>query len=260
MVNKVLAFFSHPDDAELLCAGTLSLLKKQGWEIHIATMAPGDKGTAEYNREEISAIRKAEAKKAAGLIGGTYHCLEAEDVYILYDRKAINDATALIRKVRPDVVFTASPNDYMVDHEMTSMIVQTACFACGVKNMEVEEESFEPVPFLYYCDPMEGKDKLGRPVQPAMYVDISDEMPVKEKMLACHESQRNWLMEHHKMDEYILAMKRFAEIRGRETGTRYAEGFRQHLGHSFPQENILKEILGKQVRLKQSIVFNKNKR
>ncbi len=148
MNKKVLAIFAHPDDAEFMCAGTLSLLKKQGWEIHIATMTPGDKGTAEYTREEISAIRKAEAKKAAGLIGGTYHCLEFEDLYILYNRKAINDATSLIRKVRPDIVFTASPDDYIIDHEMTSRIVQTACFACGIKNMEVQEEFYEPVPYL----------------------------------------------------------------------------------------------------------------
>jgi LmbE family N-acetylglucosaminyl deacetylase len=213
-------------------------------------MTPGDKGTAELTRKEISVIRKSEAQKAAGLIEGTYHCLESEDVYILYDRKAINDTTALIRRIKPDIVFTASPDDYMVDHEMTSWIVQTACFSRGIKNMEVQEESYEPVPYLYYCDAMEGKDKLGRPLSPAIYVDVSDEMPVKEKMLACHESQRNWLLEHHKMDEYILAMKRFAEMRGTEIGVQYAEGFRQHLGHGYPQDNILKVILGKQVVVK----------
>ncbi len=242
--KKVLAIFAHPDDAELMCAGTLSLLKKQGWEIHIATMTPGDKGTTEFTCEEISAIRKAEAKKAAKLIGGTYHCLDFEDVYIFYDRETINDVTALIRKIRPEIVFTASPEDYMVDHEMTSMIVQTACFACGMKNMEVKEEPFEPIPYLYYCDAMEGKDKLGRASQPTMYIDISGEIDVKEKMLACHESQRNWLLRYHKIDEYILTMKRFAEKRGEEIGTEYAEVFRQHLGHGYPQENILKKILG----------------
>ncbi len=69
-------------------------------------------------------------------------------------------------------------------------------------------------------------------------------------MLACHESQRNWLLEHHKIDEYILAMKRFAEMRGKEIDGQYAEGFRQHLGHGYPQENILKEILGNLVVIK----------
>ena len=111
------------------------------------------------------------------------------------------------------------------------------------------EENFEPVPHLIYCDPLEGKDILGNPVQPTFYVDITQEIGIKEKMLACHASQRNWLLAHHKVDEYILAMKRFAEQRGQEINVEYAEGFRQHLGHSFPQDNILKEILGDKVIL-----------
>jgi LmbE family N-acetylglucosaminyl deacetylase len=244
MEKIALGIFSHPDDAEMMCAGTLSLLRKAGWEVHIATMAPGDKGTAEYSREEISRIRRAEAARAAEVIGAAYHCLELEDVYILYDRDSINRTTGLIRMIRPMIVFTASPNDYMVDHELTSMIVQTACFASGIKNMEVDISPYEPVPYLYYCDPMEGKDIFGKAVVPSMYVDISSEIDVKEKMLARHESQRNWLLTHHKVDEYILAMKRFAGERGLETGAEYAEGFRQHLGHGFPQDNILNKILG----------------
>jgi len=247
MNKTVLAVFSHPDDTEIMCAGTLSLLKKQGWEIHIATMAPGDKGTTSLSREEISTIRKAEATRSATLLEGTYHCLEFEDGYILYDRDTINATTRLLRRVRPSIVFTASPQDYMVDHEMTSRIVQTACFVSGIKNMEVSEEPFEPVPYLYYSDAMEGKDILGKPVQPDIYVDITDEMDIKAQMLASHESQRNWLLMHHKIDEYILAMKRFSEKRGKEIHTTYAEGFRQHLGHSYPQENILKKILGNKV-------------
>ena len=55
--NKtVLAIVAHPDDAEFLCAGTLTLLQRQGWQVHIATMTPGDCGTAELNREEIKKL------------------------------------------------------------------------------------------------------------------------------------------------------------------------------------------------------------
>lgn len=249
MEKIVLAIFAHPDDAEFMCAGTLSLLKKAGWSIHIATMAPGDKGTTEYSREDVSFIRKAEATNAAKLIGGTYYCLDFEDVYIFYKCDTINKTTALIRKIRPSIVFTASPSDYMIDHEVTSQIVQTACFSTGIKNMEVDEDPFEPIPYLYYCDPMEGKDKFGNDIHPSIYVNVTSDILLKEKMLSCHESQRNWLLQHHKMDEYILYMKRFAEQRGKEINTKYAEGFRQHLGHGYQQNNILKEILGDLVKL-----------
>ena len=74
MEKNVLGIFAHPDDAEILCAGTLSLLSKTGWTVHIATVATGDKGTTVYARDELIRIRNAEARKAAGLIGGTYQC------------------------------------------------------------------------------------------------------------------------------------------------------------------------------------------
>ncbi|MBN2864322.1 MAG: PIG-L family deacetylase [Bacteroidales bacterium] len=250
MNRKVLAIFAHPDDIELMCAGTLSLLKRKGWKIHLATMTPGDKGTAVHSVAEIVKIRMAEALKSARLLDASYDCLGYEDVFIFYNRESISKTTELIRKIQPSIVFTASPQDYMVDHEMTSLIVQSSCFSCGMKNMELSEKAFEPVPYLYYSDAMEGNDKFGNPVQPTIYVDISNDMVVKEQMLACHESQRNWLLEHHKIDEYLIAMKRFAEKRGSEIGVRYAEGFRQHLGHSYPHDNILKEIIGEQVYIK----------
>lgn len=242
-MQTILAIFAHPDDAEILCTGTLSLLSKAGWEVHIATLTPGDKGTTEYTREEISRIRTAEAARSAALIGATYHCLDFEDLYILYDRQSVRRVSSLIRKIKPSLVITSSPEDYMMDHEVTALLAQTACFSCGIKNLEIPESIFEPVPYLYYADPMEGKNKYGHLIKPSLFIDISGEIELKKQMLGCHESQRNWLRQHHQMDEYIDSMERFSRARGEEAKTRYAEGFRQHLGHGFPQENLLHRVL-----------------
>ncbi len=193
--------------------------------------------------EQISTIRKAEAAKAAGILDGTYHCLECGDIFIMYDRPTLLKAIELIRRVRPAIVLTLSPTDYMVDHETASKLAQTACFACGVVNIETPgAEPFEPVPHLYYADPVEGKDNLGAEIKPGMIVDIGSVMDTKEQMLCCHESQRNWLLKHHGMDDYVIMI--FAEKRGAEIGAAYAEGFRQHLGHAYPQDNILQSELG----------------
>jgi LmbE family N-acetylglucosaminyl deacetylase len=243
--KTVLSLGAHPDDAEFLCAGTLALLRREGWQIHIATMAPGDCGTVQYSREEISRIRKREAAQSAALLEGSYHCLESGDIFILYDRPSILNAIELVRKVKPTIVFTTSPTDYMVDHEMASKLAKTACFACGVVNVETPgAEPFEPVPYLYYMDPVEHKDNFGAEIKPGMIVDITSVMDTKEEMLCCHESQRHWLMTHHGMDEYVNMMKKADEKRGRQIGSKYAEGFRQHLGHAYPQDNILKAELG----------------
>ena len=247
MDKRVLAILAHPDDAEIMCAGTLVLLKEAGWEVHMATMTPGDKGSAEHTQQEISEIRMSEARNSAKIIDAPYYCVGLEDLFVLYNEESITKTTALIRKVKPTVVITASPVDYMVDHETTAKIVVTACFSAGIKNLETGEPPFEFTPYLYYCDAMDGMDKLGNPIDPAFYVDITTTMPVKEKMLGTHASQRNWLLKHHKMDEYILAMKRFARLRGEEAKVEYAEGFRQHLGHGFPHDNVLAESLKKYI-------------
>lgn len=243
--NTVLGIFAHPDDAEIMCAGTLALLKQAGMNVHIATMTGGDKGSATLTRQEIGRIRKSEGADAASVIGGTYHCLGFEDIYVFYNCETINRTVELLRKVKPEIVFTASPSDYMADHEITSKIVQTACFCAGIKNMEAGGETLGYVPHLFYADAMDAKNILGERIDPGFYVDISSTMDIKEKMLASHKSQREWLLKHHKIDEYILSMKRFGEMRGSEIKRKYAEGYRQHLGHGYPQNNILQEILEK---------------
>ena len=67
-------------------------------------------------------------------------------------------------------------------------------------------------------------------------------MEAKRKMLSAHASQREWLRAHHGMDEYIDSMKRHGEMRGKQIGVKYAEGFVQHRGHAYPRKDLLKEL------------------
>jgi len=49
MADVILSVLAHPDDAEFLCAGTMTrLVREQGWRAVIATMMPGDCGSAEH--------------------------------------------------------------------------------------------------------------------------------------------------------------------------------------------------------------------
>jgi LmbE family N-acetylglucosaminyl deacetylase len=249
MTKRVLAFMAHPDDVEFTCGGTLARLKKEaGCEIAIATMTSGDCGSVELGPDKIGAIRHEEAKAAASVLQGEYYCAGSRDLFILYDEQTMRNVTEIVRRARPDVVLTAPPVDYMLDHEVTSTLVRAACFGAPIPNVfTYADKPAEPlghVPHLYYVDPVEFKDIYGKPVEPGFIVDITDVMETKEKMLACHASQREWLRAHHGMDEYIEAMRRFGAERGRKIGSKYGEGFRQHLGHAYPQDNVITELLG----------------
>lgn len=247
----VLSVLAHPDDAEILCAGTLiRLVRQHGWQVHLATMTPGDCGSAELGAEAIAAVRRQEGDRAAGLIGGTYHCLEERDLRVFYTEGALEKVTRLLRTVRPRIVLTHSPADYMLDHEMTSTLTRAAAFAAGVPNFLADRDMpppLEHIPHLYYCDAIEGKDLLGRGIEPGFLIDISAVIDTKAEMLTAHASQRDWLLKHHGMDHYVQSMRDWSGHRGRQARpapVAAAEAFRQHLGHSYPQDNLLGELLG----------------
>src|SRR3954453_19396898 len=114
---RVLALHAHPDDIEFQCAGTLALLKEAGCHLTLATMTPGDCGSAEHDAEAIAAIRRAEARASADLLGADCLCLEFRDLAIFDDDESRRRVTECLRVVRPGVVLTAPPVDYLCDHE-----------------------------------------------------------------------------------------------------------------------------------------------
>jgi LmbE family N-acetylglucosaminyl deacetylase len=234
---------AHPDDAEILGGGTLIRLAEAGWEIHLATATPGDCGTTSETPWAISHRRTEEAKKAAEMLGGKYHCLDERDGFVIYDRAALAKCIDLFRRVAPTLVFTCAPRDYMVDHEMASLLARSSSFVYSVPNISVVPRlEGSRVPYLYYCDPMDGVDPLGHPVTPTTVIDISAHLEKKAALVACHASQREWLRAHHGIDEYIESVRRTAAERGKPLGLAAAEGFVQHLGHGYPHDDLLQTL------------------
>jgi LmbE family N-acetylglucosaminyl deacetylase len=248
VADVVLSLLAHPDDAEFLCAGTLvRLAREHGWQVHVASMTPGDCGSAELPPDAIAALRREEGRRAASLIGAAYHCLEERDLLIFYQERPLEKVVRLFRAVRPRVVLTHSPADYMLDHEVTGTLARAAAFAAPIPNCFAGHGHGAPlgqIPHLYYCDPIEGKDSLGRAVEPGFRIDVGAVIEAKAAMLAAHASQREWLLKHHGLDQYVQAMRDWGARRGAEAGVAYAEGFRQHLGHGYPQDNLLGALLG----------------
>jgi LmbE family N-acetylglucosaminyl deacetylase len=162
---------------------------------------------------------------------------------VIYDRPTLEKCIDLFRCVAPTLVFTCGPRDYMVDHEMASLLARSSSFIYAVPNATVVPMvAGSRVPYLYYCDPIEGLDPLGNPVTPTTVIDVSAQMEKKSAMLACHASQREWLRAHHGLDEYIEAMRRFSAARGKPLGLTAAEGFIQHRGHGYPHDDILQTL------------------
>jgi LmbE family N-acetylglucosaminyl deacetylase len=249
---RILAIHAHPDDVEILAGGTMALLADQGHQITIATFTPGDCGSKELGEVEIAAVRRKEAESAAALIGARYMCLEMRDLAIFDDDGSRRRVTEALRQARPELVLTASPVDYHCDHEAAGALVRDACFAAPAPNYDTRTETpaapLERIPHLYFMDPVEGKDRDGRVVAPDFVVNVTTAFARKRAMLAEHASQRNWLRQHHGMDDYLEAMERWTRERGAIGGVAYGEGFRRYTGHAYPQSCLLAELLGAAVK------------
>jgi LmbE family N-acetylglucosaminyl deacetylase len=248
MSKRVLAFMAHPDDVEFRCAGTLLRLKREaGCTIAIATATSGDCGSVQHRLDEIARIRHTEAVASAKIVEADYYCAGCADLFIIYNEHNLRRFVEIIRKAAPDIVITHPPADYMVDHEICSVLVRSACFGAPIPNFWTGDADPAPaipaVPHLYYCAPVDDKDIHGQPVEPGFVVDITGVWETKKQMLACHASQREWLRAHHGIDEYIEAMKRSDTAHGRYIDRPAGEGLRQHLGHGYPEDNIIARLL-----------------
>ncbi len=245
-MKRILAFGCHPDDIEFMAAGTLALLAERGWEVHLATMTGGEVGSPNRPSHEIRATRLAEAEASAKVIGATYHFAGGHDLEVTFDHAYRQIATRVLREVRPDVVLTHPPLDYLIDHEETSRLVRNAAFIASVPLYDcgTAVPATAGIPYLYYWDVFGGADVFGRPLPLGFGVDVGAAMEVKRRMLASHASQREWLKFVNQIDSYLDEMVRQTRAQGVRIGRTYGECFLQHLGNGHPKDNILAEELG----------------
>lgn len=247
---SAIAIVAHPDDIEFCCAGTLMLLREAGWEIHYMTVASGNCGSQTMDGDATRAIRREESRQAAAILGATWHPSIADDLEIVYSVDLLRQLAAVIRSVRPRVVLTHSPHDYMIDHENTARLAVTAAFSRGMPNFETHPATshYDGDVTVYHAMPHGLCDPLQRqPILPDAFVDTTSLHARKREALAAHASQKAWLDKSQGMDSYLLELDRLSLAIGRMSQRfEHAEGWRRrlHLGFSARESDPLAEVLG----------------
>lgn len=248
MSQTALALFAHPDDIELVAAGTLLLLRQVGWEIHYMNLSTGNLGSMSQSSEETAQTRQQEAQNASQILGATWHAPIANDLEIFYERDLLRQLAAIVRQVQPQIVLTHSPGDYMEDHVNTARLAVTATFARGMPNFITQPQvsAIADEVALYHAQPHLNRDPLSQIVQPELFVDVSSVLNLKREALAAHKSQKEWLDQTQGMDSYLQTMQELMHEVGQMSGCfEYAEGWRRHLyaGFGSPNFDPLSEVL-----------------
>lgn len=218
---NVLIVTAHPDDMEILCAGTAVRCALRGDSVTICHACTGSLGHMVMPPEELVPIRWEEAEKAAKIAGLRHETLGLPDLQVTERDEVVCLLASLIRDVRPDVIITHDPNDYMPDHSDLAHLVLKSSFVATLPHHEhVDGECFAVVSPVFFMDTV-----MGVGFVPEEYVDITDVFDTKKAMLACHASQVDWLRDHDGID-VIENMRVCAQYRGLQCGKKYAEAFR----------------------------------
>ncbi len=173
-MNKVdiVAFGTHPDDAEIGCGGTLIKLADAGKKVVIVDLVRGEMGT-----RGSAEIRAQEAAASSAILG-----LHARDNLGLEDGhiEATSDAKRIvvqaIRRWRPTAVFLPYWQDRHPDHYNASKLIYESCFLSGLIRFDTGQDAFRPTQLFYYMGWYE--------FDPTFVVDITEQ--VERKMEAIY--------------------------------------------------------------------------
>lgn len=219
---NILAIGAHPDDIEMQCAGTLALYSQAGHKVFMAIATNGNVGSPDLSREQIAAIRHDEAKASADIIGAELIWMDFDDEWLFDDKPTRSRFIDAIRQASPHVMFIHGPTDYHPDHRISGRLAEDSRIPAGVRLVETALPYVEHIPHMFHMD-----NPVGIDFDPEVYVDVSEVIEIKRRMLLCHESQDKWMRAIFDDVSITDMMEKTCAMRGAAIGVPFAEGFRE---------------------------------
>jgi LmbE family N-acetylglucosaminyl deacetylase len=220
--ERVLAVIAHPDDAELLCAGTLARAAADGAPVGIAVLANGDKGQPPRAMDDLAAVRREEMTEAASLLGAELFFAGFGDGELADTPEQRAALIEIYRAFRPTLVLAHHPDDYHADHRAASALAEAVSWFASSPGFITEPARLETPPALWRMDTV---NMLG--FTPGFYIDVSPFVQLKRDMLAKHRSQMDRAEDDAFTPLESLMLKQCA-TRGEQAGVEAAEAFEIH--------------------------------
>ncbi len=221
--ERVLAVVAHPDDAELLCAGTLARAKADGAGIAISVLCRGDKGQPEIKVANLAPIRKREMTASADLLGARIFIGGCLDGTLADGQPERVKLIEVFRQFKPTLVMAHAPEDYHPDHRAASALAEAASWFCASRGHKTRSPAIPSAPALWWMDTV---TMAG--FTPGFFIDVSTFLKLKTRMLGCHESQ----LKRGKDTDFSplgQVMQQQCRARGMQAGVEAAEAFRAHI-------------------------------
>ena len=227
----ILLILAHPDDESFFAAGLARRHVERGAKVALVTATRGDAGQVGdpplCNRDALPALREAELREAADILGiSEVHLLDYQDTRLAeapIDQIRC-ELVALIRRHRPHVVITFDPNGQNghADHVAISRFTTDAVAAAADPRWASEPTTPHLVQRLLWTSPIAPWEvthpaalRLEAGVDFA--IDIAPYRTVKTEALRAHRSQHvpvdRWFLSKPDLDQ-ILSIETFRQAWG----------------------------------------------
>ena len=217
MSIDLLVFGPHPDDLELGLGGTIARHVAEGYTVGLCDLTAGELGSNGTPEERVG-----EALQAAHVLGAKWReNLGWPDGDLVATAERVHSAVELIRKHRPRTVAVPYWQDRHPDHVASSQTLDQAIFRGGLRRHVAGGDAWKPDWVCYYF--------INNAATPSFIVDVSEYYEVKQRALACHQSQFT-TSAHGAVPTRLTtdAFRRLIESRdaqfGAQIGVRFAEG------------------------------------
>jgi bacillithiol biosynthesis deacetylase BshB1 len=224
MKLDILVLASHPDDAEISCAGTIARHVAMGHRVGIVDLTKGELGT-----RGTPELRTKEAAEAAKILGvAVRENLGLKDGFFQNDPTHQLAVIRIVRKFQPTIVLANAVYDRHIDHGKGASLAYDACFLSGLVRVETFDENgkkqlpWRPNNVYHFIQSLY--------IEPDFIVDITDYWDKKVEAIKAFKSQF-YDPESIEAETYVSnpGFVKMLEARaidwGYAIGTKYGEGF-----------------------------------
>ncbi|MDQ3693865.1 MAG: PIG-L family deacetylase [Chloroflexota bacterium] len=225
--RRVAVFTPHPDDAEIICGGTMARWAAEGHEITLVLLTGGNNGSddPEMTHDRLAATREQEQLAASAILGVKETIfLRYPDSTLVADMNLRRHLVRVVREIKPHVVITMDPSRFWEnpgyinhpDHRATGEATLAAVYPAARNRLtflELADEGVAPwVVEEVYISSSANAD---------LAVDITDYIDVKIAALNAHASQ----ISEWEVDKFMREWGRYTASQFPKSGE-YAEGFK----------------------------------
>lgn len=210
-IKKALIFCGHPDDEVIALGGTIKKMALSGIEVNVVVFATGNEGYTNMDmKDKIVEIRKKEREIVQKILGiKNYEVYNYTDFGVPSSEETYKLCIKMIRKYKPDIIFTHYWNEYM-SHKSVATVSTEAWWQAG---WECSMELGKPwkARALYHYEVIELLSKASH------VVDITGTFKYKIEAMKAYSSQKKVV------SGVLQHMEGLAKQRGSMIGVKYGE-------------------------------------